>query len=309
MLGAFISAGRYAELLARGHGENEPMLAFEPGIVSTSYNRQPFLVGHRLATHPLFSLARLFELCRRMPTEQILYRVGNIPGDAELETSYDRYKQGLTLDETLDHFEQRQAYICINNPERDAVYRPVIDGLVAEIAAQIDPLDPWISWYSTYVFISTRDSVTPYHMDREMNFLLQIQGAKTVHLWNQADDEIMTAEQKDLLLSRIGGRPPYRSSFEAKAMTFDLRPGLGVHHPFIAPHRVHTGAELSISLAVTFRTRRSDMWTDAHRFNARLRGLGLRPGPVGRHALVDRAKCALARAGQRVHRTLERNAP
>jgi Cupin-like domain len=304
MLGRSISARQYTDLLAQGRAEAAPMLKFEPDTLLSSYNRKPFMLGHRLTEHPAFSLMPLFALCRRMPSENILYRIGNIPGDAELESSYDRYKQGLTLDETLDHFEERQAYICINNPELDAEFQPMIEGMLAEVAAQIDPLDPWISWYSTYIFISARDSVTPYHMDREMNFLLQIRGAKTVHLWDPSDSEVMTSAQKDLLLSHTGGRPAYKPSLESKAMTYALRPGLGVHHPFIAPHRVHTGPELSISLALTFRTRQSDMRTDAHRFNTRMRRLGLQPGPVGSNALMDHAKCKLARMGQRVHRQL-----
>ncbi|SFS17054.1 hypothetical protein SAMN05216570_3455 [Dyella sp. OK004] len=304
MLGRFVSAENYTELLARGQHRSAALLHFEPEVMRSSYNRKPFLVQHQLTAHPLFSLDSLFTLCRRMPQEQILFRVGNIPGDAELETSYDRYKRDLTLADTLDHFVERQAYICINNPERDPEYQPIIEGLLGEVAAQIDPMDPWISWYSTYIFISTRDAVTPYHMDREMNFLLQIRGAKTVHLWDQDDDDIMSPEQKDLLLSRIGSRPRYSPDFEAKAMTYQLAPGLGVHHPFIAPHRVHTGPNLSISLAITFRTRQSDMWTDAHRFNARLRKLGLHPRPIGKSALIDQTKCNLARIGQRVHRML-----
>lgn len=304
MLGRFISASQYAELLASGRENAAPLLAFEPAVLASSYNRKPFLVGHRLAAHPQFSLAQLFSLCRRMPAASILYRVGSIPGDAELDSSYERYRQGLTLEDALDHFEERQAYICINNPERDPVYQPLIEGLLAEIAAQTHRLDPWISWYSTYLFISSRDSVTPYHMDREMNFLLQIQGHKTVYLWDQSDNEIMTPAQKDLLLSRAGARPGYLPSFESKAMRFDLQPGLGVHHPFISPHRVHTGAQLSISLAVTFRTRRSDVWTDAHRYNTRMRRLGLHPVAVGHNGLLDRAKSSVARMGQRVHRRL-----
>jgi hypothetical protein len=304
MLGRFVSTRQYTDLLAQGRAERSPLLKFEHQTMVSSYNRKPFLLEHRLAEHQEFSLAQLFALCRRMPSENILYRIGNIPGDAELDSSYDRYKQGLTLDETLDRFEERQAYICINNPELDAAFHPVIEGMLAEIAAQIDSLDPWISWYSTYIFISARHSVTPYHMDREMNFLLQIRGTKTVHLWDPADDEVMTSAQKDLLLAHAGGRPAYKPSIESKAMTYELRPGLGVHHPFIAPHRVHTGSELSVSLALTFRTRQSDMWTDAHRFNARMRGLGMDPAPVGRSGLMDQAKCRLARIGQRVHRGL-----
>ncbi|KRF02126.1 transcription factor jumonji JmjC domain-containing protein [Frateuria sp. Soil773] len=309
MLGEFVTDRQYAALLERGGKTAAPMLAFEPAGFDACYNRKPFLVGHRLAGHPQFALPRLFALCRRLPPEQLLFRVGNIPGDTELETSYDRYRRGLTLDEVLERFEENQAYLCINNPERDAEYAPLIEGLLAEVAARTDALDPGMSWYSSYVFVSAHDSVTPYHMDREMNFLLQIQGTKKVFLWDPADDEVMSPAQKDFLLAHVGSRPRYRPALEEKAMAFELRPGLGVHHPFIAPHRVHTGAALSVSLALTFRTRRSDMWTDAHRFNARLRHLGLRPGPVGRNALLDRAKSEIARAGQRVHRTLAPTAP
>ncbi|OOG53853.1 transcription factor jumonji JmjC domain-containing protein [Rhodanobacter sp. B05] len=303
MLGQFISPEQYASLLDDGHRRAAPLLELEAGMFD-KYNREPFLVSHRLAEHPDFSLERLLALCRRLPSRQVLFRVADIPGDVELDTSYDRYKRDLTLDDVIDHFEERQAYICINNPERDPAYRPIIEGLLAELAAQVDPLDPGMTWYSTYVFISAHDATTPYHMDREMNFLLQIRGGKTVYLWNPADADVMTDAQKDYLLAYVGSRPPYKPSIEPKAAVFQLRPGLGVHHPFIAPHRVHTGSELSISLAVTFRTRRSDTWTRAHQFNTRLRRIGLRPGPVGRVAWVDRAKATVTRAWRRARRAL-----
>ena len=139
-----------------------------------------------------------------------------------------------------------------------------------------------------------------------MNFLLQVRGTKTVKLWDPFDDEIMTPTQRELLLSYIGQRPTYRPSFEAKAMVFELEPGLGVHHPFIAPHLVHTGPALSISLAITFRTQRSDMWTNACRFNQRARKLGLRPEPVGQRPLIDQTKSAVLIAYQRARQVIDR---
>ncbi|WP_198670155.1 hypothetical protein [Dyella sp. C9] len=304
MLGQYLSSREYGDILARGRAQRTPWLDLAPSTLQTAYNRRPFLVRHQLASHPLFGLDELFALCRRLPREQMLVRMGRIPGDATFETSYEKYRQGMHLEDVLERFEELGSYLCINNPERDASYRPLIEGLLGEVAAQTEPLDPTMSWYSSYVFISAQDSVTPYHMDREMNFLLQVRGQKTVYLWDQDDDEIMSAEQKDHLLARVGLKPPYHPSFESKAASYALEPGTGVHHPFIAPHRVHTGPQLSVSLALTFRTRQSDMWTDAHRFNARMRRLGLRPHPIGRNRLVDHAKCGIARVGQRVHRML-----
>ena len=43
----------------------------------------------------------------------------------------------------------------------------------------------------------------------------------------------------------------FRDALESKASTFNLVPGMGVHQPFIAPHRVYTGQELSVTLAVS----------------------------------------------------------
>jgi len=294
MIGEFVSRERATILAARGRQQSEHLLEFDPDVVRTAYNLRPFLLNHHLAEHPSFSLRELFTLCQRLPREQVQYRVGAIPGDADFDSSYARYGQGLSFEDVLHRFEETKAYICIYNPERDAGYRPVLEGLLAEIAAAIGGVDPVITWYSTYFFISTRDSVTPYHMDREMNFLLQVRGEKKVNLWDPRDDEIMNSAEKDRLLAAFESqRPTYKPSFEAKAMSYELRPGLGVHHPFIAPHRVHTGPELSVSLAFTFRTQTSDIWTRAHAFNQVLRRCGWSPAAVGaEHPLADRAKAA-----------------
>ena len=182
----------------------------------------------------------------------------------------------------------------------------MIEGLLGEIALHTEPIEPGMNWYSTYLFITAHDSVTPYHMDREMNFLLQIRGTKSVKLWDPHDPEIMTAAEKDKLMTeRDEPLPTYKPAFERKAMVFDLEPGLGVHHPFIAPHLVTTGRQLSISLAITFRTRRSDMWTDAHRFNHRLRSrLGIAPVDVGNVGVLDAARAGLIRVTRQARRWL-----
>lgn len=309
MLGRFLTADEHRELLRQGRLRADPWLEFDSGALRDGYNRRPFLLRHRLAEHPMFGRDALFALCRRMAPRQIQFRVGAIPGDADFDTSYARFRHGLTMADTLERFEELQAYLCIYNPELDPEMSPVIERLLGEIAAAIEPYDDRVTWFSTYVFISTQDSVTPYHMDREMNFLLQVRGRKTAYLWDPADDEVMSAAERDLLLAHVGTRPPYRGAIEAKAMRFELEPGLGVHHPFIAPHRVHTLSGLSISLAFTFRTAGSDRRTDAHCFNAGLRRLGLPPGPVGVHPAVDRSKAAVMRSVRTAGRLLRRSTP
>lgn len=305
--GEFISPGQVAALVAQARGAGERWLELDPERMRVSYNQEPFLVSHRLADHPKFTLTALFALCRRLGRQQVFCRAGKVPIDAEFDSSLGVYNRGFRLADAIEHLEEKQAYIVIYNPERDAEYRPIIAGLLGELASHTERVEPGMNWYSTYIFISAQDSVTPYHMDREMNFLLQVRGRKTVRLWDPFDEEIMTPAEKDLLLSYIGGRPRYRPEFESKAMIFQLEPGLGVHHPFIAPHLVHTGAALSISLAITFRTRRSDMWSNAHRFNQRLRRFGVEPRSVGRNAFVDQTKGALFNTLRRTAKLLHRD--
>jgi hypothetical protein len=306
MLGRFVSSTKVGELVTRSRRGAAPWLAFDEHEFRTGYNDHPFLVRHRLADHPLFRFDALAALCRRLPREQVPYRFGVVPADAEFDSSLERFRGQLTLDDAIEHMEARQAYIAIYNAETDPEYQPVIEGLLGEIAAHTERIEPGLNWYSTYVFITARDSVTPYHMDREMNFLLQIRGAKTVKLWDPRDPEIMTPAQKDQLLAqRREPRPTYKQAFERKAMTFELAPGLGVHHPFIAPHLVTTGKQLSISLAITFRTHRSDVWTDAHQFNHRLRRrLGVAPGAVGNLGVVDATKAGIIRLSRQARRLL-----
>lgn len=296
MLGTYVSTEHYDRWLGRARQAAEPVsIQFESDVMENQYNRKPFLVRHALASHPAFKLESLFSLCRRLPEAAVQYRSGTVPKDAHFDSSLAKYRPKLPLSQILDDFEGQQAYIAIYNPEQDAAYNAVIEGLMSEIAMATSPFEHCINWYSTYIFISAQNSLTPYHMDREMNFLLQIRGTKLVRLWDPNDDRVMSPAERDYLFSfNNDARPTYRPDLDALANDFNLSPGLGVHHPFIAPHLVHTGPELSISLAITFRTPRSDKWSDAHVFNQRfLRRLGVPAGRVGRYEHVDGLKAGL----------------
>ena len=286
-------------------------LDIDADAMRAQYNRAGFLVRHRLAEHPLFTADALFRLARRMPASAVKYRFGSVPGNAHFDSSIERFRGDLTLDDALDHLVDKRAYVALYNPEKDPEYGPAIEGFLAEIGLAARPFERFFNWYSTYVFISAHDAVTPYHMDREMNFLLQIAGRKTVQLWDPRDDVVMRPEQRDHLFSfDPDARPDWHDGLPARARVFELEPGLGVHHPFIAPHLVTTGQNFSISLAITYRTPRSDVMSDAHAYNDRLRRFGLGGIPVGRHPAVDVAKARAlrgVRAAKDVLRRLRTN--
>jgi len=137
-------------------------------------------------------------------------------------------------------------------------------------------------------------AVTPCHIDHESNFLLQIAGTKTVRMLPPNDPSVI--QEADIERFYAGGsRNLLRldSQTEAKASTFELTPGLGLHFPITAPHWVKNGPVVSISFSITFHTSDSDRREILYRINHKLRTLGLHPQPVGSSNSSDNVKYAV----------------
>jgi hypothetical protein len=271
-----------------------PLVHFDASTFGAHYNRSPFLVRHELANHPLMQLSKLTELALRMDRKDVLHRIGHVP----VNTDFDRAHLNHALDDSLEnaiaHIGGAGVAITINTPERDPEYRGLIESILEEIRAYSEPIDPGMNWSAAYIFIAAPGSLTPYHMDREMNFLLHVQGRKTVHLWDPKDSDVMTETEVDRLFGEYV-RPPYKAPLAGKARIFTLEPGTGLHHPFIAPHLVESGSEVAVSLAITYRTRGSDRISDLHKINHHLRRFGISPRRPGASPLMDSLKMAAFR--------------
>lgn len=273
--------------VARGT-EAHGLLGIDPSTFAAHYDRRPFAFRHSLADHPLLTWPELTALIRRMPREKVLHRVGPVPLTTNFDRAHVEHPHVFGLEETLERIQEAHGYIVVNTPEVDPEFRPLVGAVIDELKARLATIDPGLYWYAAYLFVSAGGSVTPYHMDREQNFLLQIRGSKEVQLWQP---DIMTPEERERLMTDwTGPRPTWRESHQACVQRFPLAPGDGVHHPFIAPHAVVNGSDLSVSLAVTFRTRGTDRKTNVYKVNQRLRRLGLRPSPPGAWPLGDRVK-------------------
>jgi hypothetical protein len=150
-----------------------------------------------------------------------------------------------------------------------------------------------------YLFISSPNSVTPFHVDRYSTLLFQLQGEKDVMIWDRYDRETVTAEELENLfgLPHIKN-PAYKGKDTRQPETAHLVRGEGVHIPFTSPHWVKNGPEVSVSVSFIFQTPPSLRQGNAHRFNYHLRRLAkklpvpvpLPLGNVGASSLVDGAK-------------------
>ena len=144
-----------------------------------------------------------------------------------------------------------------------------------------------------FIFISSPGAVTPFHLDPEHNFLLQIRGTKTVSMWDREDRLVLPeAERETFHAAFVHRNLPWRDVFQTTAWVVPLGPGQGLHFPVAVPHWVRNGPEVSISFSITFRSDSSHGRELIYRANARLRKLGFSPRPPGQSILFDSTKRA-----------------
>jgi ribosomal protein L16 Arg81 hydroxylase len=262
------------------------------------FGRRPFLVRHRLTDHPLLSLPRLVELAQRLPSAQVEYNAGDLPIGQDPACTP---RNGLSAQETVRRIEECRSWLVLKDVQQVAEYAELLERCLAEVRPQSAALVPGMSERQAYIFVSSPDAVTPYHLDPEENFLLQIRGRKTIHVGDPADRSLLSEQALERFFTGAHRNLAFHEEYRAKVRAFELTPGTGVHVPLAAPHWVLNGPEVSVSFSITFQTRASLRRKHAHRVNARLRSWGLQPLPVGQSALRDSLKQLAFRINARIN--------
>jgi hypothetical protein len=284
-----------------GAAATGPLLEFDAQAFSSQFPSRPFLVRHRLADHPLFAIQRLLDLSKALSESSVEYNEGNIPVNMDQKASP---RTGLSVEETIRRIRDAHSWMVLKFVEQDASYRALLDQCLDQVQALSEGIVPGMSNRQGFIFLSSPNSVTPFHVDPEHNFLLQVQGTKFVTIFDAADTEVITEE--DIEKGLFGGlrNLRYDASKQSRGQTFELKPGMGLHFPVAAPHFVQNGPDVSVSFSITFRSRASERWAEVRQMNLAMRKRGLQPAPLGESAMGDEVKFQLARVLRRVSRVL-----
>lgn len=281
-------------------------LTIDAADFAEHFPHRPFRITHQLTNHPLFQLHRLVELSRALPPDLVEYNAGNVAVDQDPSKTP---RTGLTVEETIRRIEEANSWMVLKYVERDPAYRQLLLDCLGDVRPLSDRVTPGMSNIEGFIFVTSPHSTTPYHMDPEHNFLLQVRGQKTIHLWDQEDRSILSEQQlESFYVGGIHRNMPYKEEFTAREMRFELQPGDGLHFPITAPHWVRVEDTYSISFSVTFRSNWSDRRSRLYQMNARLRKMGLTPSPIGRSGFRDSTKDVAYRL-LRKSRTLMGRAP
>lgn len=255
--------------------------------ICANFPDQPAALKFSGATS-LFDRQRLVELANTLDPHLVEYNSGDLPLSVSPQ---DIPAAALPASEIIDQIGEANSWMTLRNIERDAEYRKLAMQALAPLEETIvSKLGPLLQ-REAFIFISSPNAVTPFHIDEEHNILIQIEGEKTVTVYSQDDRAL--ASQTDLERFHAGGHRNLALDplCEGRGQKFRLAPGDALYIPPLAPHWVKVGPHAPAhSLSVTWRSRASRKALYLHQINHRLRARGFNPRFPGDAPVTDQLK-------------------
>ncbi len=262
------------------------LVHINPEEARKSFHQAPFALGHSLSGHPLFALPRLVELAQSMPRDRVEFNSGKLQPGMRPE---DVPTLDMAPEDVIRRIEHHNAWMVIKGVEDDPEYRGLLHGFLNEVAQAAGFNPKMFSDLKGFLFISSANATTPFHIDAEENILVQIRGDKFVHIFDNKDRKLVGEEAMEISPSKHRNQP-YAESFEARAKVFSLAEGAAVHIPYMWPHWVRTGDRYSISMAMTWKTPEVLRSNKIRLMNGSLRRFGLPQKAPGASPVLDQAK-------------------
>ena len=280
--------------------DDRALLSLDDDLFTAYFDRHPFKITHHLVTHPLLQLPRLVELARSLG-RPILYFKGDHainqidaaagPTDVK-QTFVDRKLSApeLSAVETISQIESCRAWMQIRDVGTDPEYAALLRQIVDEFRAPSERVAPGLSAARADIFVSSPGATTPFHLDEEHNFLLQIRGSKKLSIADGFNPAVLDRERLRSYFSGSGELAPYSEHLEQHSVHVDLQPGEGVHIPPCFPHWVQNGDAVSISLGILWFSDVTARRRHLYRVNGWLERVGLSPATPGERPMTDAIK-------------------
>ncbi len=247
-------------------------------------------VEHDFAGHPAMTMAALRALAHRLCATG---QCRAIPPQTTQASAFDHQPAATDsagIDRVFDAIDQPGAWLALYNVESDPQYAAFLDQVRVAFEPLIAPEQTGVYNVGGFVFISCAPSVTPFHIDRENNFWLQIQGNKTISVWPANDPAIISNEASEkFILNRDLDAVKLRDSIASRRHDFPMSAGNGLYFPSLTPHMTRFDSPAdgvssvpSISVGVVFYTDQTRQASRILALNRILRRAGFSPRPPKR---------------------------
>ncbi len=281
-----------------GSGVSPPraLLKIDQARFDEDFNRRHFMVAHELAEHRLFQIPRLLELAKEM-SEKWPNDIYFDLGVTDIGARWSPDPETVSVEDTIKRIETSKAWIDLKSAERSLEYGKVLNACMRDLL-QVSgrELEKTMRRKQMAIFITSPNRIATYHMDSEVNFLLQLKGRKQISIFRADDPEVVPETEKEKFWTVDSNAAVYKPALQDRAEIVDLVPGVGVHIPVNAPHWVKNGDNVSVSVALLYH---SYPGAYANRYAANhllRRRLGMTPTPPFRNRFLDTIKQPLGAA-------------
>jgi hypothetical protein len=307
--------GSVPELSQAAPTDGRRLLALDDDLFSAHFDRYPFKITHNLTSHPLLQLPRLVQLAGSLGSPILYFRGNHAINQVDMgreagakRTFIDRKldRPELSAVETIAQIESSNAWMQLRHVGQDPDYARLLDEIVAEFRGPSERVAPGLSSPRADIFVSSPGATTPFHLDEEHNFLLQIRGSKRLSIADGFNPRVLDKESLRSYFKGSGELTPYSSHLEQHSVHVDLAPGEGVHIPPCHPHWVQNGNAVSISLGILWYSDITARRRHLYRVNGWLERAGLTPAAPGERPVSDAIKALPLTVKRRVRRLLQR---
>jgi hypothetical protein len=273
---------------------SEPILSDPEGQFPLHYNQSTFMFRHGLSGHPLLQLPSLIDLADRLEKYDGSYWSN---GSAKVT---DRWEKGAdrrqSLRKTLENIEENDSLVILRYVVHDPIAGPFFREVLTTIMRLAGPeMARDVLVGRANILIASPHRITAYHIDSDVNYLLQVAGDKSFAVFDQTDRTLITDEERERYCNGDDSAACFKPNRQNEGTDHDLRAGFGVHVPCMAPHWARNREQVSIAVSCCFDLASTQRLVLVYKTNRRLRSLGIRPGSPRDETWSKGAKLLAAR--------------
>jgi len=253
---------------------------------------------HNYHLHPMMQLDKLEELAHFMLKKG---KCRFVSPDIELDSEFLHHgslPDDKDLSQVFAEISKPRSWIALYNIEVNPEYRRFLNEVIDKLRPLVEPEQKRIFDVRGFIFISAPPSVTPFHIDRENNFWLQIKGQKNITVFDHRNRDVVSAKAvEEFFIYRSLDDVRLDLDMIDQGMEFVTSPGDGLYFPSTTPHMTTSKEDwvtpddgVSISIGIVFYTDFTRNQARIHQTNHAIRKLGVTPAEPGNSTIRDLLK-------------------
>lgn len=262
----------------------------------STFDQKSFSLSHNIKDHPALSLENLGKIVKSHPKDKLLFSDGLNKLDNNFDYALD-IEQSVDFEKVIENIKNNNSnYVAIKNPELNPSFKEIYDNINHDLSLMLKKLNKGEKAIEPmlWIFIASPNAITPFHIDRFTNFIMQIRGSKELAVYPPRSSEVVPKDVTEAYIDWTGKSPLWKEETDHLATKYFFKPGEAVHIPFTSGHYVKNGSDdISITISVFFHSDETMRWTKAMKLNNRLKRFGLNTRAVNQNKTIDSFKAGI----------------